>query len=75
MKTTQQLHDLGQSLWIDNISRETLRDGSLARLIADDSVTGLTSNPTIFAKAMSGQATYDDQFHSLMKDHTIDGAY
>ena len=36
---------------------------------------GITSNPTIFAKAMSGQATYDDQFRSLMKDHTIDGAY
>ena len=43
-QSTQQLHDLGQSLWIDNISRETLRDGTLARLISEYSITGLTSN-------------------------------
>jgi len=60
MNATQQLHDLGQSLWIDNISRETLRDGTLARLIAEYSVTGLTSNPTIFEKAMSEGSAYDD---------------
>lgn len=59
-QTTQQLHDLGQSLWIDNISRETLRDGSLGRLISDFSVTGLTSNPTIFEKAMAEGTAYDD---------------
>ena len=60
MKTTQQLHDLGQSLWIDNISRGTLNDGSLAKLISDYSVTGLTSNPTIFEKAMGQGDAYDD---------------
>ena len=59
-RTTQQLHALGQSLWIDNISRETLRDGSLARLIKDDDVTGLTSNPTIFEKAMGQGDAYDE---------------
>jgi transaldolase len=66
--TTQQLHDLGQSLWIDNISRETLRDGSLARLIADYSVTGLTSNPTIFEKAMSQGDAYDDAIARMAHD-------
>jgi len=60
MNATQQLHGLGQSLWVDNINRETLRDGTLARLIADFSVTGLTSNPTIFEKAMSEGSAYDD---------------
>ena len=66
--TTQQLHDLGQSLWIDNISRETLRDGSLARLIADYSVTGLTSNPTIFEKAMGQGSAYDDAIARIARE-------
>ena len=49
---TQQLHEVGQSLWLDNISREILVDGTLARYISELSVTGLTSNPTIFEKAI-----------------------
>jgi transaldolase len=65
---TRQLHDLGQSLWIDNISRETLRDGSLARLIAGFSVTGLTSNPTIFEKAMGGGDAYDDDIARMARE-------
>ena len=65
---TRQLHDLGQSLWIDNISRETLRDGSLARLISDFSVTGLTSNPTIFEKAMGEGDAYDDAIALMARD-------
>ncbi len=56
---TTKLHDLGQSLWVDNISRATLRNGSLARLISDFGVTGLTSNPTIFEKAMGQGDDYD----------------
>ena len=68
MTTTQQLHDLGQSLWIDNISRETLRDGSLAALISDYSVTGLTSNPTIFEKAMGEGDAYDDAIAQMARD-------
>jgi transaldolase len=68
MKPTRQLHELGQSLWIDNISRETLRDGSLARLIAEDSVTGLTSNPTIFEKAMGQGEAYDDAIAKLARE-------
>jgi transaldolase len=61
MKPTQQLHDLGQSLWLDNITRTMLADGTLARYIDELSVTGLTSNPTIFDKAISGTDAYDEQ--------------
>lgn len=60
MNTTQQLHDLGQSLWLDNITRELLADGTLRRYIADLCVTGLTSNPTIFDEAIKKGSAYDD---------------
>jgi transaldolase len=60
MKSTQQLHDLGQSLWLDNITRGLLADGTLKRYISELSVTGLTSNPTIFDKAIKDTAFYDD---------------
>jgi transaldolase len=60
MKATQQLHELGQSLWLDNITRTMLDDGTLARYIADFSVTGLTSNPSIFEAAMAEGDAYDD---------------
>ena len=59
MKPTQALHDLGQSLWLDNITREILDNGTLRRYIDELSVTGLTSNPTIFDEAIGGGA-YDD---------------
>jgi transaldolase len=59
MKATQQLHDLGQSLWLDNITRDMLTSGTLKRYIDELSVTGLTSNPTIFHQAVNGSATYD----------------
>ncbi len=48
MKATQELHNLGQSLWLDNITRDLLNSGTLERYIDEMSVTGLTSNPTIF---------------------------
>jgi transaldolase len=60
MKTTQQLHDLGQSLWLDNITRKLLTSGTLDRYISDFAVTGLTSNPTIFDKAIKEAGLYDD---------------
>lgn len=60
MNPTKQLHDLGQSLWLDNISRELLRIGTLRRYINDLSVTGLTSNPTIFDLAIRNGNLYDD---------------
>jgi transaldolase len=60
MKATQQLHDLGQSLWLDNITRGILNDGTLQRYIRELSVTGLTSNPAIFDHAISNGNLYDD---------------
>jgi len=66
MKATQQLHDLGQSLWLDNITRPMLDSGTLKRYIDELSITGLTSNPTIFDHAMSRGAAYDDDMASLM---------
>ena len=72
------LHDLydigGQSPWLDNLRRDWLEDGQLAELVSIG-VRGITSNPTIFANAISGQNTYDEQFKSLMKDHTVESAY
>ena len=59
MKATQQLHDLGQSLWLDNITRDLLDSGALKRYIDELSVTGLTSNPTIFDHAIRNSAAYD----------------
>ncbi len=60
MKATRKLHDLGQSLWLDNITRGILNDGTLERYIRDLSVTGLTSNPTIFDHAITNGDFYDD---------------
>jgi transaldolase len=62
-KATQQLHDLGQSLWLDNITRGLLTSGTLRHYINDLSVTGLTSNPTIFDKAIKDSKFYDDAIH------------
>jgi transaldolase len=63
------LSRLGQSVWIDNLSRESIRGGQLQGLIDDDSVVGATSNPTIFQKAMSTGDAYDGQLSEL--DHTL----
>jgi transaldolase len=59
MKATQKLHDLGQSLWLDNITRDLLNSGTLQRYIDELSVTGLTSNPTIFDHTIKNSAAYD----------------
>ena len=60
MKTTEQLHELGQSLWVDNITRPMLNSGALARYIQDYSITGLTSNPSIFEHAIGKSDAYDE---------------
>ena len=60
MKPTQQLHELGQSLWLDNITRKLLTSGTLRRYLDELSITGLTSNPTIFDHAIKGGTDYDD---------------
>jgi transaldolase len=59
MKATQKLHDLGQSLWLDNITRDLLTSGTLQRYIDELSVSGLTSNPTIFHHAFKNSTAYD----------------
>ena len=64
MKPTRKLHDLGQSLWLDNITRELLNSGTLKRYIDELSVTGLTSNPTIFDHAIKSSAIYDGDIAS-----------
>lgn len=64
MKATRQLHDLGQSLWLDNITRSLLDSGTLARYIAELSVTGLTSNPSIFDAAIGDGDAYDAAIHA-----------
>jgi transaldolase len=67
MKATLALHNLGQSLWLDNITRDLLDNGTLKRYIDDLSVTGLTSNPTIFEHAISKSSSYDAEVARLMK--------
>ena len=75
MSRLQDLYGIGgQSPWLDNLRRDWLHGGQLAELVALG-VRGITSNPTIFANAISGQDTYDDQFRSLMADHTVEEAY
>src|SRR5262249_43526463 len=66
MKSTRALHDLGQSLWLDNITRNLLRTGILRHYIDDLSVTGLTSNPTILDHAIKNSDNYDDAIRSKL---------
>jgi transaldolase len=68
MKTTQALHDLGQSLWLDNITRNLLSSGTLRRYIDELSVTGLTSNPTIFDHAIKNSNDYDAAIRKKLKE-------
>ena len=68
MKATQKLHDLGQSLWLDNITRGLLTSGTLRRYIHEFSVTGLTSNPTIFDHAIKNSHDYDDAIRQKLKE-------
>src|SRR6202000_433091 len=64
----------GQSPWLDNLRRDWIHDGQLAALLADG-IRGITSNPTIFAHAIEGQDTYDDQFRSLVATESVEEAY
>ena len=76
--TRTRLHDLfeiqGQSPWIDNLTRNALRDGSLQRLV-EQGIRGVTSNPTIFQKAIAGSDAYDEQFAGLVRSSTVEDAY
>jgi transaldolase len=66
----QQLSELGQSVWIDYLSRDLLQSGELARKMEEDAVTGVTSNPTIFQKAISQGTSYDEQLKELLAEES-----
>src|SRR5262245_53261003 len=68
MKATTILHELGQSLWLDNITRDLLDSGTLKRYIDALSVTGLTSNPTIFDRAIKNSTAYDGTIRQKLRD-------
>src|SRR2546422_10607691 len=70
MKATNILHDLGQSLWLDNITRDLLDSGTLKRYIDELSVTGLTSNPTIFDQAIKHSTAYDTAIRQKLTEGT-----
>ncbi len=75
MTTLNDLYDnQGQSPWLDNLRRDWLQDGTLAGLV-DKGIRGVTSNPTIFAKAIAGQDTYDDDFARLIRTKSVEDAY
>ena len=69
MNVTRRLHDLGQSLWLDNITRELLTSGTLSRYIREFAVTGLTSNPTIFDHAIKN----GDFYHAAIRKKALAG--
>src|ERR1035438_6562200 len=76
MKATQLLHNLGQSLWLDNITRDLLNSGTLKRFIDELSVTGLTSNPTIFDHALKNSTAYDEAIRgALVRGKTGEGLF
>src|SRR5579862_1613784 len=66
------VYELGQSIWLDNIQRSLITSGGLQRLIDDDAVVGITSNPTIFDKAIGGSADYDEQIRQLVGQGVTD---
>ena len=72
MNVAQQLHDAGQSLWLDSINRAMLRSGALGRYVAELAVTGLTSNPTILGHAMAASHDYDESLRDRVTDGVVD---
>src|SRR5437764_5844660 len=69
-----ELCELGQSPWLDNLKRGYLKSGRLAELV-DEGIRGVTSNPTIFQKAISGSSDYDEQYRSLIEQAPVEKAY
>ena len=63
---THIITEAGQSLWLDNIQRKELADGTLQRMIDEDGISGITSNPSIFMNAVSKSSDYDDQIKQLL---------
>jgi transaldolase len=73
MNRLRRLHDAGVSIWLDTLSRELLESGEFAALVDDFAVSGATSNPTIFAKAITASDRYDDQLRALLSTGVADG--
>ena len=73
MNRLRELHEAGVSIWLDTLSRELLETGDFAALVEESSVTGATSNPTIFAKAITGSDRYDEQLRSLVASGVREG--
>ena len=65
MNPLVELHKFGQSFWYDNMSRSLISSGELARMVAEDGLRGMTSNPTIFEKAIAGSSDYDTEIAEL----------
>src|SRR3954454_691850 len=72
MNRLEALHDAGVSVWLDMLSRDLLETGAFAELVADFAVTGATSNPTIFPKAIAGSERYDEQLRAAAAAGTRD---
>jgi transaldolase len=72
MNRLEALHEAGVSIWLDMLSRDLLAEGTFAAMIADDAVTGATSNPTIFAKAIAGTDRYDGQLWAAAREGVVD---
>src|SRR5215208_1198746 len=72
MNRLQRLHEAGVSIWLDTLSRELLESGEFSELVRDYAVTGATSNPTIFARAITGSGRYDEQLRSLASEAAPD---
>lgn len=72
MNRLKELHDAGVSIWLDTLSRPLLNGGEFAQLVIDDSVTGATSNPTIFAAALRGSEQYDEQLRDIVANGVSD---
>lgn len=70
MKVFKQLGHYGQSIWLDYISRQIIRSGELKRIVEEDGVTGVTTNPTLFEKAIDGSHDYDEAFERLLVTNT-----
>ena len=71
----QQLHDVGQSIWLDYIRRSLITTGELDRMIAEDAITGITSNPSIFEKAIGGSSDYDFVGSLIAKSIKLNGHF
>ena len=68
MNPLKELEEKGQSIWLDFIRRNLLRSGELKRMVEEDGIRGVTSNPTIFEKAIAGSTDYDDELRALLAD-------